>query len=284
MHVSQIAGRDECDDLERVTFQRESLHIETTRNKRRYSRFETPSQKPRSCSEMLVESSCSRSETTIENRSQTASAKPCFRSVTLVGKSCSRPETASEQTPTDGTCAVKLDVVSKTQSSREALEQVADDDFRKQLELSVPLHEPGEWTCELKDVVTHHDNTDFALRRSRAKGKDSKFSDVHWTWIGRLECRCDHFQARMAFDEQDSLLEKDENSLGETHPRTCWIICDSVPVCVAIDRLRQCMSAELLVVHYTQTKSSTPLAADAQTQRGFIDERASLDVPTIADP
>ena len=55
-----------------------------------------------------------------------------------------------EQTPTDGTCAVKLESVSKTQSSRESLEQVADDDFRKQLELSVPLYEPGEWTCELK--------------------------------------------------------------------------------------------------------------------------------------
>ena len=36
--------------------------------------------------------------------------------------------------------------------------------------------------------------------------------------------------------------------------------------------------------HYTQTKSSTPLAADAQTQQGFIDDRGSLDIPTIADP
>ena len=53
---------------------------------------------------------------------------------------------------------------------------------------------------------------------------------------------------------------------------------------VAIDRLRPCMSAELLAVHYTQTRSSTPLATDAQTQQGFIDEGASLDVPTFADP
>ena len=26
-------------------------------------------------------------------------------------------------------------------------------------------------------------------------------------------------------------FEKDRNSLGETQPRTCWVICDSVPVC-----------------------------------------------------
>ena len=32
-----------------------------------------------------------------------------------------------------------------------------------------------------------------------------------------------------------------------------------------------------------KTNSSTPLARDAQTQRGFIDERTSPDIPTIAD-
>ena len=79
-------------------------------------------------------------------------------------------------------------------------------------------------------------------------------------------------------------FEKDKNSFGEIQPRTCWVICDSVPVCIAIDRLRPCTPAELLAFHYTQTKSSTPLAADAQTQQGFIDERTSLDIPTIADP
>ena len=69
---------------------------------------------------------------------------------------------------------------------------------------------------------------------------------------------------------------------GETQPRTCWIICDSVPVCVAVDRLRPCTSAELLAFHHTQTKGSSPLATDAQMQQGFIDERASLK-PTTAD-
>ena len=77
-------------------------------------------------------------------------------------------------------------------------------------------------------------------------------------------------------------FEKDRNSLGETQPRACWVTCDSVPVCVAVDRLRPCTSAELLAFHHTQTKGSSPLAADAQTQQGFIDERAPLN-PTVAD-
>ena len=78
-------------------------------------------------------------------------------------------------------------------------------------------------------------------------------------------------------------FEKDRNSLGETQPRTSWIICDSVPVCVAVDHLRPCTPAELLAFRYTQTKSFSPLATDAQIQQGFIDERASLN-PTTADP
>ena len=78
-------------------------------------------------------------------------------------------------------------------------------------------------------------------------------------------------------------FEKDRNSLGETQPRTCWIVSDPVPVCFAVDRLRPCTSAELLAFHYTQTKNSSPLATDAQTQQGFIDERAPLN-PTVADP
>ena len=77
-------------------------------------------------------------------------------------------------------------------------------------------------------------------------------------------------------------FEKDRNSLGATQPRTCWIICDSVPVCVAVDRLRSCTPAELLAFHHTQTTSSSPLSTDAQIPQGFIDERASLN-PTTAD-
>ena len=79
-------------------------------------------------------------------------------------------------------------------------------------------------------------------------------------------------------------FRESQNSPSERQPRTCWVICDAVPVCVAIDRLRPCTPAELLAFfHYTQTKSSSPLAADAQTKQGFINERASLHNPTVAD-
>ena len=76
-------------------------------------------------------------------------------------------------------------------------------------------------------------------------------------------------------------FEKDRHILGETQPRTCWVICESVPVSVAVDRLRPCTPAELLASHYTQTRSSSPLATDTQIQQGFIDERAQLNPTTV---
>ena len=78
-------------------------------------------------------------------------------------------------------------------------------------------------------------------------------------------------------------FEKGRNSLGGTQPRTCWVICDSVPVCVAVDRFRPCTPAELLAFHCTQTTSSSPLATDTQIQQGFVDERAPLTLTTV-DP
>ena len=61
------------------------------------------------------------------------------------------------------------------------------------------------------------------------------------------------------------VFEKDKNGIGETQPCTCWVIWNSVPVCVSIDRLLPCTPTELLTFHYTQNKSSSPLAADAET-------------------
>ena len=46
-------------------------------------------------------------------------------------------------------------------------------------------------------------------------------------------------------------FERGRNSLGETQPRTCWIICDSVSVCVAVDRLRPCTPADSLAFSTT---------------------------------
>ena len=48
-------------------------------------------------------------------------------------------------------------------------------------------------------------------------------------------------------------FEKDRNSLGETQPRTCWVICDSVPVCVVVDDYDHAPS-ELLAFDYGKPK------------------------------
>ena len=162
--------------------------------------------------------SCSWSVTTSENRPETADAKPCSRLVTLVDKSCSRPQTESEkllsrhETPSeksvwrtatagtstlkpssvvDGpeTCAVKLEPVSMVQPSRESLEQDADDAFRKQLELSVPQYEPGEWKYEFKMSSFIPTIMNLLFAEAERRGKTRHFSDLHWTWIGRFDCR-----------------------------------------------------------------------------------------------
>ena len=76
-------------------------------------------------------------------------------------------------------------------------------------------------------------------------------------------------------------IENDRNSLGETQPRTCWILCDFVPVCVAVDRLRPCTPAELLAVHCRQIEGSSPLVTDIKVQQVFIDEHAPLNRTTV---
>ena len=74
-----------------------------------------------------------------------------------------------------------------------------------------------------------------------------------------------------------------QNILSETQSRAGGVICGSVLVCVSVDRLCPCTSAELFAFHYKQCKIYSPLAADAQTQQGFIDGRAPLHSPTAAD-
>ena len=139
------------DDLERVTPQScKSLHRETIRKAHRCPCSETVSGKPSSRSETLVEKSCSCPETVSE--------KPCSRSEKLVEESCSPSETPSFTVP--------LESALKTRPSREPLEQVADDDFRKQLELSVPLHIPGEGKYEFEMSSFNTTILNFALRRS----------------------------------------------------------------------------------------------------------------------
>ena len=51
-------------------------------------------------------------------------------------------------------------------------------------------------------------------------------------------------------------FEKDNDSLGETQPRTCLVFCDAVPLCVAIDRLRPCAPAEWLAFSMNANQQS----------------------------
>ena len=79
-------------------------------------------------------------------------------------------------------------------------------DFRKQCVLSVPLCELGERKYEFRMLSFTTTVLNFALAEEERMGKTRNFSDVHWTWIGRFECRqvvsgfevqplrhCDHF-------------------------------------------------------------------------------------------
>ena len=143
------------DDLGRVTPQsRESLHIETTRNKRRCSRPET-----------LVEKSCSRPET------------PSGKSVWQTPTDGAPVLVPIPQSPPDGSgiCAVKLEPVSKAQPSRESLAQVVDGDLRKQLEISVPLHEAGEWNYESKMSSFTTTILKLLFAEAQRKGKTRNF-------------------------------------------------------------------------------------------------------------
>ena len=83
------------------------------------------------------------------------------------------------QSPPDrsGIHPEKLQSVSKTQPSCEPLEQVVDVEFRKQLVLSVPQYEPGEWKYEFKmsSFTTTILNLLFAEAEQQKLSLDFKF-------------------------------------------------------------------------------------------------------------
>ena len=65
---------------------------------------------------------------------------------------------------------------SKTISlSRGRLEQVADGDFRKQLELSVPLYKSGEWKCKFKMSSFTTTILNLLFAEAEQKGKTRNF-------------------------------------------------------------------------------------------------------------
>ena len=108
----------------------------------------------------------------------TITRKSLFSPETLTNKRRSRSEMPSEksvwQTLTD---------TPMPQSSAESLEQVDEGD---PVSASVQT-----WRVEIRipGVVVHDVDIGFALHGSGAKEQDSTNSEVHWTWIKRLECR-----------------------------------------------------------------------------------------------
>ena len=86
----------------------------------------------------------------------------------------SRPEEPSEKSVLETSTETPL-----PQSSAEILDQVIEDDPRRQLELSVPQCEPGERKHEFKMSSFTATILNPALHRGGEEGQNSKFSDVH---------------------------------------------------------------------------------------------------------
>ena len=104
--------------------------------------------------------------------------------VMLKENPCSRPEEPSEKSVLKTSTETPL-----PQSSAEIPQQVIEYDFRKQLELSVPQYEPGEWKHEFKMSSFSTTMLNLLFTEGETKDKTRFFSDVHWTWSRRLECR-----------------------------------------------------------------------------------------------
>ena len=83
--------------------------------------------------------------------------------------------TAPSPTDRSGICIVKLKPVSKTQPSRESLEQVVDGDFREQLWLSVPLYEPGKWQYQFQISSFTTTTLNLLFAEAERKGKTRNF-------------------------------------------------------------------------------------------------------------
>ena len=117
---------------------------------------------------------------------------------------------------------------------------------------------------------------DERLRRAAlAKGRTCGWILPSWrhSFVLQKKPRAGEHGSRWNGSSRLVRFEKDKNSLSETQPR------DSIFVRIAIDRLRPRTTAELLVYHCMQAKGSTPLAAEAQTQRGFTEEHTPLAEP-----
>ena len=135
------------------------------------------------------------------------------RSHTVKENPCSRPEKPSEKSVLQTSTETPL-----PQPSAESLEQVIEDDPRKQLELSVPRYEAGEWQHEflMSSFTTTILNLLFTEAEKKGKTRNSRMylgpgsvaSSADQLYIdleGQPLGHSDHLPARLAFDEQDSL-------------------------------------------------------------------------------
>ena len=46
-------------------------------------------------------------------------------------------------------------------------------------------------------------------------------------------------------------FERSKQDKSQENPKTCWVLCDGVPVCVGTDKIRPCTAPELLAYNYT---------------------------------
>ena len=93
------------------------------------------------------------------------------------------------------------------QSSAEPLEQVVEGDSRKQLELSVPQYEPGEWKYEFKMSSVTSTILNLLFTDAEQKGKTRNFR--MYIGPGSDGSSADKLSLdlkfNLAIDEQDSL-------------------------------------------------------------------------------
>ena len=131
------------------------------------------------------------------------------RSKTLTEKARSRPETSSEksvwQTSTDGApmpvpippaqpdcsrvCPEKWNPCRRHNLRLSHWNRLSRVIFASSSSCRYPVR---TWRVKIRipNVVVHYDDVELSLRRSgEKKDKTRNFSDVHWTWIGRFECR-----------------------------------------------------------------------------------------------
>ena len=99
---------------------------------------------------------------------------------------------------------------------------------------------PGPY--KVGDIVSY--------RRDARQGE----TGVQWSVASRI----------VGFEHDDTYTDRP--------PAVCWVICDGIPVCVSVDKIRPCTAAELLAYQLTYDPSKLDLDLGSAEQQSFIDE------------